>query len=200
MNNEKSKTTNKSIVAQASAQSKDAAIASGRRMNIQMVQNVLLLWLDNNIDEDSADCRNTITQLRRVVHIVNKYTDVDQCIEFLVSIENGKACMMMSGSLGQYVVPLVHDISQLDSIFILCGDRNFHEQWAKEWPKIKGVFTEIGPICEALKLAARRCEQDFYAHQHHSYQQRPIQEETRSTGPVLHVHPDPQRNSAVDRL
>jgi tetratricopeptide (TPR) repeat protein len=31
---------------------------------------------------------------------------------------------------------------------------------AKEWPKIKGVFTDIAPICEALKQAAQQCEQN----------------------------------------
>jgi hypothetical protein len=31
--------------------------APRRRTNVQMVQNVLLIWLDNN----SADCRNTVT-------------------------------------------------------------------------------------------------------------------------------------------
>jgi len=38
--------------------------------------------------------------------------------------------------------------------------KKYHEQWAKEWPKIKGVFTEITSICEALKKAARQCKQD----------------------------------------
>ncbi len=27
------------------------------------------------------------------------------------------------------------------------------EQWAKNWPKVKGIFTEISLICEALKQA-----------------------------------------------
>jgi tetratricopeptide (TPR) repeat protein len=48
----------------------------------------------------------------------------------------------------------------VDSIFIFCGNKKYHEQWAKDWPKIKGVFTEISPICEALKKAAQQCEQD----------------------------------------
>ena len=148
-------------VKQASVQSKDAV--PRRRMNIQMVQNVLLLWLDNNIDESSADCSNTITQLRRVVNTINQYTDDEQCIEFLQSIDNEKACMIISGSLGQHFVPRVHDMSQVDSIFIFCGNKKYHEQWAKEWPKIKGVFTEVGPICEALKKAAEQCEQNSMA-------------------------------------
>ena len=101
-------------------------------MNIQMVQNVLLIWLDGNIDEDSADCRNTITQLRRAVHTnINKYTDDEQCIDFLVSIEDDKACMVISGSLGQYMVPQVHnDMFQVDSIFI--------SLWKQEVPRTVG--------------------------------------------------------------
>jgi tetratricopeptide (TPR) repeat protein len=68
--------------------------------------------------------------------------------------------MIISGSLGQHIVPRVHDMSQVDSIFIFCGNKKRHEQWAKEWPKIKGVFTDIKPICEALKQAAQQCEQN----------------------------------------
>src|SRR5205814_854113 len=143
---------------QTSARSK-GAISRGR-INVQMVQNVFLIWLDDNINDTSADCRNTITQLRRVVNTINTFTDGDQCIEFLENMDNEKACMIISGSLGQHIVPRVHNMSQVDSIFIFCGNKKYHEQWAKEWPKIKGVFTEIGPICEALKQEIKQCKQD----------------------------------------
>ena len=134
-----------------------------RRMNIQIVQNVLLIWLDNNIDEKSADYRNTMTQLRRAVNSINTYTDGEQCVEFLEKMVEEKARMIISGSLGQRVVSQIHDMSQVDSIFIFCSIKDNHEAWAKEWPKVKGVFTEIGPICEALKKAAQQCEQDSMA-------------------------------------
>jgi hypothetical protein len=51
-------------------------------------------------------------------------------------------------------------MSQVDCIFRFCSDKKSHEQWVKEWPKIKSVFTEITPICEALKQAALQCEHD----------------------------------------
>jgi hypothetical protein len=38
-----------------------------------------------------------------------------------------------------------------------------HEQWPKEYTKIKGVHTEIQSICEALQLAAKQCNQDSIA-------------------------------------
>jgi hypothetical protein len=57
-------------------------------------------------------------------------------------------------------VPCVHSKSQVDSIFIFCGNKKRHEEWAKEWPKINGVFTETSPICKALKQASQQCEQN----------------------------------------
>jgi tetratricopeptide (TPR) repeat protein len=143
---------------QASAQSKDAG--RRRRANIKMVQNVLLIWLDSNIDDNNEDCRNTVVQLRRVVNDINTFGDGEQCIQFINTINDNKVCMIISGSLGEHIVPRVHSMSQVDSIFIFCGNKKRHEQWTKQWSKVKGVFTEITPICEALKQASQQCEQN----------------------------------------
>ncbi|CAF3766263.1 unnamed protein product [Adineta steineri] len=133
---------------------------ANRRMNMQRMQNVLLIWLDNNINENNADCSNTIKQLKRVVNNINTFTDGDQCVEFIQTIKNNKICMIVSGSLGQHIVPHVHHMSQVDTIFVFCNNQQWHKQWAKEWPKIKGVFTDITSICEALKQASLQCEQN----------------------------------------
>ncbi|CAF1211237.1 unnamed protein product [Adineta steineri] len=131
-----------------------------RRLNMQIMQNVLLIWLDNNINENNTDCNNTIKQLKRVINSINTFTDGDQCVEFIQTMNNNKVCMIVSGSLGQHIVPHVYNMSQVDTIFIFCSNREWHKQWAKEWPKIKGVFTDITSICEALNQAAHQCEQN----------------------------------------
>jgi hypothetical protein len=132
-----------------------------RQTNIRMVEEVILIWLDSNIDVDnSVDCCNTIKELRRVVNNINMFTDDDECIEFIKSMNNEKACMIISGSLGRHVVPYIHNMSQVDSIFIFCGNKKRYEQWAQEWSKIKGIFTEISPICEALKQVAPQLDKD----------------------------------------
>jgi hypothetical protein len=115
-------------------------------VNIQRMQNVLLIWLDNKIDNNNEDCRNTVTELRRVVNEVNTYTDGDQCIQFIDTITNNKVCMIISGSLGQLIVPRVHNMSQLDSIFIFCGNKACHEQWTKDvgYFRIRFEFFYLG--------------------------------------------------------
>ncbi|CAF1166187.1 unnamed protein product [Adineta steineri] len=144
---------------QASSFSKGAV--ANRRMNMQRMQNVLLIWLDNNINENNADCNNTIKQLKRVVNNVNTFTNSEECVEFIQTINNNnKVCMIVSGSLGKHILPHMHDMSQVDTIFVFCNNQEWHKQWVKKWPKIKGVYTDIASICEALKQAAHQCEQN----------------------------------------
>ena len=134
--------------------------ASCGRINGQMVQNVLLVWLDDKADHNKPDCQNTIAQLRRSMNNVNKFTNVDECVQFLIDMQNEKVCMIISGKLGEQTVPCIHDLLQVDTMFIFCSNKKYHEQWAKNWPKIKGIFTEITHICEALEKTAKQCEQD----------------------------------------
>ncbi|CAF4013462.1 unnamed protein product [Adineta steineri] len=124
------------------------------------MQNVLLIWLDNSIDDDNADCNNIIKQLKRVASNINTFTDGKQCVEFIQTITNNKVCMIVSGSLGQHIVPHVHHMSQIDTIFIFSNSQECDKQWTKECPKIKGVFTDITLISEALKQTAQQCEQN----------------------------------------
>ncbi|CAF1497130.1 unnamed protein product [Adineta steineri] len=135
-------------------------VENRRRITMQRMQNVLLIWLDNSINENNADCNNTIKLLKRVVSNVNTFTDGEECMDFIQTITNNKICMIVSGELGEHIVPHVHDISQVDTIFIFCNNQEWHKQWTREWPKIKGVFTDITSICEALKQTAHQCEQN----------------------------------------
>jgi tetratricopeptide (TPR) repeat protein len=153
-----STSNDRGIAEQPSDHSKDAIPC--QQINVQMVQNVLLIWLDNNIDDNSAHYRNRINRLRRAVNTINTFTDGDQCIQFLKNMGNDKAFMIISGSLGQQIVPRVHNMSQVNSIFIFSSKKKRHEQWIKDWFKIKGVSTEITHIFEGIKQAAQQCEQN----------------------------------------
>ncbi len=124
---------------------------SQRLRNVPMAQNFHLVWVDRSIDERNDDCRNSITKLRQVVNTVNTFVDVDECVNFINGIKQKRAFVISSGALGKTTVPMVHDKPQVTNIYIFCGNKGHHEKWAKEWPKVAGVYTDITPICEALK-------------------------------------------------
>jgi Tfp pilus assembly protein PilF len=143
--------TKSSSVAEKTTQSKHT--------NAQMIQNTLLIWLDGNIDTKNDEYGGAISQFRRVINTVKTFTNGDECIQFIEGLNNEIAYMVISGSLGQHTVPRIHDLSQIDSIFIFCSNKNHHEKWAKDWTKIKGVYTEIAPICKTLKQFIEHSEQ-----------------------------------------
>lgn len=122
-----------------------------------MIQNVFLIELDNS----SADGHNIITQLQHVVSTINIFTNADQCIDFLTDNSNEKIVLIISDALCEKVVPLIHDIVQLDTIFIVCKNKTRSEQLAKGWSKIKGVVTESTQICEVVKHVACQSEQNL---------------------------------------
>src|SRR4051812_12248069 len=61
---------------------------------------------------------------------------------------------------GQHLVPAIHDMTKLNAIFIFCGNKQRHQEWAQNYARIKGVHTSIKHICENLKMAIKQCNQD----------------------------------------
>ena len=129
-----------------------------------LVRNYLLLWIDSSVDEESKDYQEAFVRLKNVVNNVNRCTQPDQCIKYLLDkVDNQCVFVITSGYLGQYLIPKIHDISQLESIYICCGNKSKHQQWAKDWTKIKGVYTNMNEICQVLQLAIRQCDQEHIA-------------------------------------
>ena len=77
---------------------------------------------------------------------------------FLTKLKIEKAFIIVSGSLGQQVVPELEDMPQVQSVYIFRGKKAIHEEWASKMSKVKGVFTEIEPICKALQIDGQNCD------------------------------------------
>ena len=127
------------------------------------VQNYRLVWLDTNVSMSEEESQHILESLRSEVNEVNMFTELEECVTFLQGIQLEKVFLIASGYLGQTLVPQVHSMTQIDTIFILCGDKSRHEEWAKKWPKVKGAFTQIKPISEALERTVKQCDQDCVA-------------------------------------
>jgi tetratricopeptide (TPR) repeat protein len=121
-----------------------------------IVQNFLLVWLDENVDETN----NTVIELQRIVHTIDKFHNVEECINFLNQIKDEKIFLIVSESLSQQIIPRIHHLTQLDCIYVLCRNKSQHKQWSKGWLKVKGIYTHITPICESLKQATQQCDRN----------------------------------------
>ncbi|CAF4917358.1 unnamed protein product [Rotaria sp. Silwood1] len=125
----------------------------------RVLQNYLLVWLDANMDESKKDFKNALKRLRHIVTSITIFTNARQCIDFIREINNEKVFMIVSGSLGQHILPTIHEWPQLDSVYVFCRKQSVHEQWAKTMSKVKGVHNHAKLICEALQIDCERCDQ-----------------------------------------
>lgn len=123
----------------------------------RIVENMQLVWVDPIIDSADPDAQHTLQQLRNVVNEVNIFSRPHQCRDFLEEVNKEKVLVVTSGSVGRELVPQIHAMRQVDEIYIFCRHKSRHKEWARDYPKIKGVHTRIESICKDLQLAVRQC-------------------------------------------
>ena len=137
---------------------------AGTQPTQRMAQHFFLLWINTNIDESTADFHHSLNQLRNVINDVASFKQPDDAIDFLTDIHGMSGFLIVIDTMGEQILPLIHDILVLDTIYILTTHLyQQHEKWAEKWSKIKGVHADIPSICLALQLATKQCDQNSIA-------------------------------------
>jgi hypothetical protein len=129
--------------------------------NERSIEDFVIIWLDENMNEHHEHYQNSIIQLRTIVNSLKTFNDSNQCIDFLTDIINKKIFLILSNNLAQILIPLIDDVFQIDSIYIFSNTQSEHQQWIKNWNKIQGIFNDISHLLHKLKIDIERCEDDL---------------------------------------
>ncbi|CAF1319874.1 unnamed protein product, partial [Didymodactylos carnosus] len=102
-----------------------------------------LVWLDVNI-ERTDDFIDTTERLKTITNYLKIFRDAKECIDYMSSITFETVILVVSGSLGEIVIPIIHNLQQIAFIYVFCLDKNKHETWAinNRNKKVRGVFTD----------------------------------------------------------
>ncbi|CAF3776461.1 unnamed protein product [Adineta steineri] len=129
----------------------------------RIVQDHLLIWLDESMDETNKDYKHILTQIQTGANNVNVFTQRDECVDFLSDNENIKSFLVVDNTIAQQIIPFINDIPQLDGIYIFSNIKPLNEEWTKNWQKIKSVHSNIKNLCQALQLDIKRYNHDSIA-------------------------------------
>lgn len=121
----------------------------------------IVIWLDSDINELDSNYQSCVNQLRQIINSVEVFSDVEQCVDFIVDVEDAKIFLILSDAIEEATMPLIHDAPQLDSIYVFSTNHSKYEQWMLKWKKIVGVFSNILSICDPLQRNIKYCEQDL---------------------------------------
>ena len=117
-------------------------------------QHFILVWLDENMNAmGSIDCCKMVVHLQGIANAMCTFNNADQCIDFLTNVVDQKVVLVVSDTYGQAIVPLVHEMPQISSIYVFYENSFKYEQWVK----VKNVFTHISSSCDAFKRNVPSC-------------------------------------------
>ncbi|CAF2075667.1 unnamed protein product [Rotaria magnacalcarata] len=138
-----------------------SALSNGVQPKHQRTQNYSLIWIDTDIDETNPDCQNVLVMLRSVVNNVIVCTEQTQCIKLLNDMDHEDVFVVCSQELADHFVPILHEMPQVDAIYILGNAKYRHKPWIAEWTKVQGDFTSIRSLLGSLKTFTRECDHNL---------------------------------------
>jgi hypothetical protein len=115
----------------------------------------VFIWCDPTIGlkQYAADTNHTFSRLSQLFNqkqqFLHAFNDAKTCQKFISQVKN--VCLVVSGSLGSELVPHVHDLEQIHSIYIFCMNKEKNNRWARHFGKIRGVYTDIQSICHFIE-------------------------------------------------
>ena len=129
-------------------------MATNLNLDDEDLEDFTLIWLDASIDEFQN--KKTQTKLHKLSDRFQPFDNSDECELFIPSVSiDERIVLIVSGRLGREIVPRIHSMKQIHSIYVYCFDRDSNIPWTKIYSKIQEVLTSpeelIKRICRDNK-------------------------------------------------
>ena len=107
-----------------------------------------LIWLDSNPKDDD---RNTEQKLRSIINQLRRFQNVSQCQEFIEKTSaTDRLILIVSGQSGKELLPKIHHIRQIISIYVYCTDKKTNEEWSSKYCKIKNIIVDLDELISTI--------------------------------------------------
>ncbi|CAF4816121.1 unnamed protein product [Rotaria sp. Silwood1] len=109
-----------------------------------------LVWFDDRTNAKEA--RDAEEKLRSIVNNLKRFQGAEQCQRYIEERSKYKQIVMIvSGRLGLEIVPSIHHLRQIISIYVYCLNKESHEKWACKFAKVKAVVIKLDELISRIK-------------------------------------------------
>jgi hypothetical protein len=100
-----------------------------------------LIWLDASIN--SQENLRAQERFRLSINYLQTFDQLDQCENHIRSVSSqDRIVLVISGDLGQQLVPKIHNLTQVYSIYIYCTNKELHQQWSEQYKKVQQIYNK----------------------------------------------------------
>ena len=100
------------------------------------IETRFIYWLDAEVNKSDHN-KIVQKQLRAVSKDLQIFDDQNQCQQTIESCnEQDQIILIVSGRMGREIVPKIHRLQQILSIYVYCQDKLLHEEWTKHFFKV----------------------------------------------------------------
>jgi hypothetical protein len=106
-----------------------------KHIDDQPLEIFCIVWLDDNTKV--SDNRDTEQHLRSIINHLKRFKDVERCKKFINERSpEDRLILIVSGRLGREIVPAIHTVRQVMSIYVYCMDAASNKEWSKKYAKV----------------------------------------------------------------
>jgi len=117
-----------------------------------------LIWLDNTINKSQKNI-SIQQQFRTIINFIKIFQNQDNCEEYIRQMSKDECIIfIVNDQLGETIIPYIHDLQQIFSIYIYSLNKNIDQQWINQFKKIKSICTDYDEILNQIEIDQIRCK------------------------------------------
>jgi hypothetical protein len=113
-------------------------VFDGESFTNENIETFSLLWLDAEIRYNDEGLRARKQQLRAIINHLRTFKDENFYEQYIRHAStNDRLLLVITDQVGREVVPRVHHLQQVLSIYIHCKDKICDDQWVASFFKVE---------------------------------------------------------------
>jgi len=111
-------------------------------------QDYVIVWHDPNVN--SQENQQYVVQLKKFYDVFT-FTEWQKARDFLQTT-NTTCHVITSGTNGELLVKEIHGTRSAVNIYIFCGNKDYHSNWAKNYHKVSCIETDIEKVISHIQF------------------------------------------------
>ena len=100
------------------------------------LESFYIFWLDAKVNSTEENQKAQI-KLRQIINHLETFEDQNLCHQHISSVsQQDRLILITSGTCGRQLIPQIHHLQQISSIYVYCFDKQANEQWANNFTKV----------------------------------------------------------------